>query len=323
MPASTVRMYHDGGMQTSPLSRSPHRAPHGALRRVLGITLAVVVATGVAACGGGGSASDGSTATTASKGDEAVTTSEGTGGGAPTESTVEGAKVRIVNLYVPAEGEPGAVEVLAGYTAAEDAQPAATVPFGEAGDYFAPPATSDGRSLFSLYPEGKTSDDDRLMQVDQTIVEGDQVTILLTAGETMEGARTGSTQVFFEQTGPSSNGAATEPAPGDKGLLLGNASAIENLGGDTDGFTFGTPGSGCLEDEDESSTLVGGTSTLRYPVEPGAVNLAAYAFDDNDCTGPPEVGPATTDLEAGDSAYAFVYSANGTDLEFLLVPIET
>jgi hypothetical protein len=285
--------------------------------------VALTIAAILAACGGGGSSSEGGAATTEAKTGGGATTTADTGGGSTSASTVEGAKVRIVNLYVPADGTPGSVDVLPGYTAAEDAEAVDTVPFGEAGEYFSPPATSDGRSVFSIYPEGSSSDDDRLMQVDQTIVKGDQVTILLTSGEDLDGKRTGSTQVFFEKAGPDSSTEATEPAPDGKGLLLGNASAIENLGGDSGGFTYGVPGSGCLEDEDESSTLVGGTSTLRYPVEPGDVEVAAYAFDDNDCSGEPVVGPDTVTLDAGQSAYAFVYGPTSTDLSFLMVPIET
>ena len=290
----------------------------------MSLGLVLVLAATASACGGDDGGSDGSPETTVTADGADTTTSAASGTGSSSDATVSGAQVRIVNLFVPAEGTPGPVEVLAGYTAAEGATPVASIPFGEAGEFFEPPASSDGRSLFSIYPEGATADDDRLIQVDQTIVEGDQVTLLLTSSEDLEGSRTGSIQLYFERTGADSNGQASvvEPAPDGKALVLGNASAIGALGGDTSGFTYGVPGVGCLEDEDPSATLVGGTSTLRYPVDPGEVEVAAYAFDDNDCSADPVVGPATVELEAGSSAYVFVYGTSSTDRDLLVVPLD-
>src|SRR4051794_33541420 len=117
--------------------------------RAVGLGMALVLAATAAACGGSSGGSDGGSGTTAAGGSATSTTSGGgdSGGGSQSAASIERAKVRIVNLFVPASGTPGAVDVLPGITPDKDAKAVATIPFGEAGDYFAPPATSDGRSL--------------------------------------------------------------------------------------------------------------------------------------------------------------------------------
>jgi hypothetical protein len=98
------------------------------------------------------------------------------------------------------------------------------------------------------------------------------------------------------------------------------------LGEGHSGLKLGTPGAGCLRPAGwEPSrpgivTSVGGTALVAYDVEPGRHQVASYAADDPDCSGPPLVGPAEVDLKAGGRTWTVAYGAGPGELSLTTVP---
>src|SRR4051794_16882271 len=101
MRAKATSVRHHEGMEpdTPHLITRPTRS-HRARWRALGLGLVVVLATSATACGGSSGGSDGAATTAAPSSGDATTTSTDSGGSS-SAATVEGAKVRIVNLFVP------------------------------------------------------------------------------------------------------------------------------------------------------------------------------------------------------------------------------
>ena len=321
---TVASMMNPSAFRTTPAVASSSTAPPRPARARRAVALGAVTASLLllAACGGGSSAGSSSSegASTAGADDAGSPSTTAAPAPDPGAETVDGAKIRIVNLYAPGGEASGPVVVLAGQRASEEPEPIETIDFGEVSDYFAPPAPG-GNLSFSLYPEGAYEDGDRLMQVSETMVEGDQATLVLTTAENSEGP-TGATQTLFEELGPSSTASANviDEAPSGQGLVLGNARAVEGLEGTSGGYQFGIPGTGCLEPSDGNKILVGGTATVPFAVDPGPTEIAAYAFDDQECASP-VVGPASVDLGAGDRAYVLVYGS-GPERDLLVLPVD-
>lgn len=263
-------------------------------RRLVAVAM---LSASLVACGGGDSDSSDSTSTTAAS-------------AATSANVVKGAEVRLVDLFSNGAA-PSDVDIFAGLTAmkpgeSQPQKPVRTVKYADPSQYFEPPAIN-GDSQFSIYPAGKTGEDDRLIQVNQTFTAGEKATILLTAGEPSpeNGSIKGQTLVMFEKVADPNNAAnALERPAADKALVLANASAV----GDADGYNVGIPGKGCLNPAKESmkNVLVGGTSTVGFQVAPDMTSVAFYGYADKSCA-TPLVGPVQVDAKTGSRFLVLAY----------------
>lgn len=253
------------------------------------------------------------------------------GPGSPTTlPTLTGAKIRLVNLYLPPEGQPEKVDVYAGIAIGEEVagEPIHTLGLGESTEYFEPPATTDGSSaVLSFFPEGVKAVDDLLINFEQTMADGDQWTVVLSRGtERSDGKPPFGFQTIGDKAAASGQAAVPEPGAG-KGQVIGFGGALVNLLGQEDNsFTFGVPGKGCLTPADPAmqGVNVGGTSVVPFDVDPGTVEVAAYDAVDVECSGKAEIGPVDVEVTEGRRTYVFTFtrSEDPSDRELLVLPTE-
>jgi hypothetical protein len=271
------------------------------------LAAALMMAVLAASCGG--SSKKATTATTRASG--ATTTTSGSG--SSSAGVILGARIRLVNLFAGDNG-PVTLEVDPGLTAATaGSHPAATVVYGQASDPFHPPGSSEG-AQFSIYQLNHVTDAERLIQVTQTFKTGDDVLMVLYAGDKNgAGHITGSIQTFFLAGGPSTE--ATTTVAG-KAYLLVNAGALQHIGSSGLAFNIGTPGKGCLTKTGNESqgVLVGGTQTVAYLVDPGTIQLAAYSANDTSCSGTPVVS-GSVETETGNPLWVFLYGTSQQDIK--------
>ena len=293
-----------------------------------GARYAAVVATVVfalAGCGGGGRDGQRDLPGTANPPAGEQTTSTAATGGTESYPTITGAKMRVVNFFVPDSGTPGDVVVLPG-PLGFDVKPVTTVPFGSASSYFEPPG-QEKNVAFRLFPKDQVDEENLLISLTQTMVAGDQLTFVLSKGKNLSGETTGSVQTFAEQAGEGSihtEGAKQPPA--GKAWLIGNAAALQEVVSKDDNvLLYGEPGKGCLRDVNSiaggGTAGVGGTQSLTYELGPGTLQLAAYAFKDLECSTTPVIPPVPVTLSAGQRVYAFAYGTSASDRKLLVVPV--
>lgn len=242
-----------------------------------------------------------------------------------------GVKVRLVNLYLPEQGQPEKVDVLPGLAFGDQLatlEPIHTLGLGESTDYFEPPATDDkSTAAMAFFPEGKRTDDDKLIQYQDSMAPNAQWTVVMTRGDSLDNDSKPSMGYhnLDDKSGPGGQMNVPEPAAG-KGQIVGHAGALINvLWQDDNSFTFGIPGKGCLTHTDENLSLnVGGTSAVPFDVDPGTVQLAAYDAVDVECSGDPEIGPVDVEVVEGKRTYVLVFtrSEDPDGRELLVLPTD-
>jgi hypothetical protein len=250
---------------------------------------------------------------------------------APTSApTMAGVKIRLVNLYLPAEGEPEQVDVYSGLAIGDvQGEPIHTLELGEVTEYFEPPAsTPDGEeAALAFFPEGKRAVDDKLIQFTQTMKQGDQWTVVLNRALTSDGTPSMGFQNLNDVTAGDPGQMNVPGPPAGKGQIIGYANALTDvLGQDDNSFNYGIPGKGCLEGPEEANldVNVGGTAAVPFDLEPGTVQVAAYDAVDVECSGKPELEPVEVEVVEGKRTYVMVFtrSEDPADREFLVVPTE-
>lgn len=242
-----------------------------------------------------------------------LTTPSGPVGGAPTSvQTLEGAKLRVVNFYLPEDGKPVTLDVLPGLAIGDQdgVEPIHTLELGESTDYFVPPASGDA-AVMAFFPEGARAVDDKLMQYENTMPKGAQWTVVLSRGDSLDDTPSLALQVF-DDLPDETNGYYDIPAPAaGKGQIVGSAVALVNvMDQDNDSFQYGIPGQGCLSAPDEGLNVnVGGTSQVPFDVDPGTVQVAAYDPEqDISCSGEPVLDPVEVEIAAGERVYVLAWS---------------
>jgi hypothetical protein len=286
----------------------------------------------LAACGGGGSDKP-STAPSTNGGSNTSTTASSDGGGNGKCYTTPGsqtAKVRFVNLYTNDTYPQSDIDVYEGF-GAKDAcgEKLATVPYGEASDYIEVHALDEsGNWSVTSYVAGSSDDDHQIINQSETWKGGEQVTIVYAAGDPDFGTTeaNGSDQAFFEND-PEEGSSSIKAVPG-KAVVAIAAQSLQYIVPD-DAWKAGVAGTaGCLlgpDDTENSSTNIGGTSLLEYPVAPGSLELALYKVNPTasiNCTGTPAIGPVTFDAADGSRTLVLAYGPDAQTLKLLVLPVD-
>ena len=257
--------------------------------------------------------------------------------------------VRVVNLYLPKGSDtPTPIEVWTG-APANGGKKLATVPYGQAGAYFAPEVADpmgQGASgpntdySLSFYATGHTGADDELISQGEKSAPGEKLTMVATPGDADSKGLT--LQVVTDDLGsaPQGSGFTTvslPPPPEGKALLSINATALQYRKGGSDlSLTPSTTAGKCLAylDPDtgklhdmgaDTMNLVGGTTSLAYPMGP-ATSFRLNSLKDQEsvadaCADAPVAGPFDPGLSAGQHAYGFLYGPNLSSAKFLVVPV--
>jgi hypothetical protein len=249
--------------------------------------LVVIVASAallLSACGGGSDKPSSTPSTNGGGGSDTTTTASSDAGGNGKCFTTPGsqtAKVRFVNLYTNDTYPQGDIDVYEGF-GAKDAcgEKLATVPYGEASDYIDVTALDEsGNWSVTSYVAGSPDDDHQIINQSETWKGGEQVTIVYAAGDPDFGTTeaNGSDQAFFEND-PEEGSSSIKTVPGKAVVAIG-ATALQYVVPD-DAWKAGVAGTtGCLlgpNDTETSSTNIGGTSLLEYPITPGSAELGLY-----------------------------------------------
>lgn len=292
------------------------------MRRVCAVALVgAVPALLLAACGGDDPGGPGTP--------PPLTTSSGPAGGAATSvQTLQGATLRLVNFYLPEDGEPVNLDVLPGLAIGDQdgVEPIHTLELGESTDYFAPPASGDAAAM-AFFTEGARAVDAKLMQYENTLPAGAQWTVVLSRGDSLDDTPSLAVQ-NFDDLPDETNGQTDIPAPAaGKGQIVGSAIGLLNVMDDeNDSFKYGIPGQGCLAaPSDDLDLNVGGTAQIPFDVDPGTVQVAAYdPVKDIGCAGEPAIDPVEVEVVAGERTYVFAWSRTDdpADRELLVLPTD-
>lgn len=290
--------------------RSPASRPFAAA------LLSVLLALLTAACGTGDPGIPGGTPTAPTGG----------GPGATPAGPGSGAQARIVNLHVPAKGEPGPVDVYLKPFALEGDKPAFSVPYGEIGAFFDPDPDGDTNVFLSVYRPGETGNGNSIMSWTETVAKGDTMTFVLSTGENLDadGNRFGQLQTFDHVV----TGDVPRPTAGSA-LLMVNTVALENVTSDMDDYYMlvSAGGSGCANafyDTDGGRGLLG--RQLDYLLPPGstAISFHRYPSDGSggDCSETPFLADVPVTLAADERVLLLLYAPKADDYRTLLVPLE-
>lgn len=292
----------------------PRRSP--APRPLAAIVFAAVLALLAAACGPGDGGIPGATATAPAGG----------GPGATPAGPGSGARARIVNLHVPAKGEPGPVDVYLKPFALEGDTPAFSIPYGAIGDFFDPDPDGDSNVFLSVYRPGENGNGNSIMSWTETVAAGDTLTFVLTTGENTDadGNRFGQLQTFDHVI------AEGAPAPtAGNALLMVNTVALENVTTDSDDayMLVSTGGTGCaraVSDTDGGRGLLG--RQLDYLLAPGSASISFHRYPSDgsggDCSESPFLADVPVTLAADERALLLLYAPKVGDYRTLLVPLE-
>ncbi|HEV7526058.1 MAG TPA: hypothetical protein VGP92_13895 [Acidimicrobiia bacterium] len=298
------------------------------LRKRAFVVLGLVSVLSLAACGGGGGGSNASNTTTpGGAGGTTVTTSGGSGNGKCfTTPGTQHARVRFVNLFTNATYPSGSIDVLQGFSATDPCgKKLATIPYGTASDYVDVTAADvSGNWNATAYVAGSSDEAHQIISQSETWKGGEQITIAFMGSESQSGnsASAGSDQTFFENTGTGES--ENFPSVPGKAVLGIGASAVQYVAKGSS-WRAGIAGqAGCLrakDDTDTTTTNIGGTSLVQYPVTPGSIKLALYPSIPGTCAGTSEIGPVTIDAAAGSRTFVLVYGPDAKSLKLLTLSV--
>ena len=331
------------------------------LFRIAVLPALVAVALSVSACGQSGGSpviAGGDTPSAGSEPDAGGTTDTGSAGGNgqydESRTVALNMKVRVVNLFIPAGADTGSpIDVWNG-DPKYGGKKLKTVPYGQVSDYFAPevPDTmgqgvTDEHLPYTLtfYLPGKIADGDSLGRDGEDSSPGQQLTLVLTPGD--KGTNNSYRYTFTDDLGTAKDSSFTRlsvptPPRGKAVLFLGATALLERGAspGDDPGLAP-TSGGKCVnyfESSDIGTTdapklhdpasytmsLLGGTSTYGYVLDPGASFAVSQVQEqqsaEDACATTPAVGPFDPKLAAGARAYGFLYGPNLKAAKLLVVP---
>ncbi len=245
-----------------------------------------------------------------------------------------GAKVRIVNTYVPLTGEPGALDVYPAEWVLEGAKPLLSVPYGTASDFFDPTVFDDaGDMALSAYIAGETGNGNEVASQTETLKGGEIITMVVTTGsnEKPNGGRYGGMQVFFHATKGVEFGQPT-PAPG-KALLVVSTVGLELIMAKPDDQTLYLKidgAAGCTKaigDDQYTLTGVGPGSSTAFQLDPGTYSAAIYAQPSSSaepptCTGTPFVKDIALTVAGDQTTLLEIFGPKESDIRSLVLPLD-
>lgn len=254
-------------------------------------------------------------------------------------------KVRVANVYAAKGAEAGQpIDVWAGDPGSGNGRKLLTVPYGQVSDFFAPVVFDQGTAAehdqytLTMVPSGKSGSGDVLMQQQESSSPGQQLTMILGPGDA--DSRGGSLQVFADELGSAPDGSgftssAIPSAAASQAVIKLNALGVHTADSSGPSFVLASADGQCLsyiepdtgqlhDPKSDTTTLVGGSSTLSYLIQPGQQARVHLVGDQQAvseaCHGQP-VATADPQLAAGKGAYGFLFGATAAAAKLLLVPI--
>lgn len=243
-----------------------------------------------------------------------------------------GARVRVVNAYVPLDDAPGPIEVYSHAWASEGDKPLMRVPYGGVSEFFDPTVyDDDGNTFIAIYWPGTQGDGNALISATETLHEGDVVTYVLTTGssEQESGRRFGAMRTFF-------HGQLADSLPGDadpegKAILVVDSTGMDQvLSSPEESSFFFSVGDGCAKaagDSDFSLTAIGPGTSGTYLLDPGSYSgsIHEHARDDSDvpsCDDDPVLEDLEIDAAPDEEALLLFYASEDREFDALFVPLE-
>lgn len=288
-------------------------------------TPATAARTGTAPAGSA-AAADGTLDTTDAT---SVTATAATASGTATSSIDAGpVKVRVVNLYAPADHPQGIA--IDGYFAG-DAHPNPQEGIG----------TPDFAALaFTRVSEYKSADPSKVGSL-ELFVKGQVDPIAL---QNINGTTPGRYTMFTYSSGSAGGGSAEtfdetpsatsvhdrDPgalaaAPTGKALIVAVGGPLQVVDAGQS-FNVGQPGKGCFALELPDAPNAGQTTTpvggyLDYVADPGSLQIAFFDGLDTDCSHTPVIAPIAVQVAAGDRVFVVGYGTSTDSMKLMDIPI--
>lgn len=239
------------------------------------------------------------------------------------------AKVRVVNLYAPADHPQGAV--LDGFT--EGQLIAANAPgtgtptfgsfaYGTVSEYFGVDPSKVGDVAFFVHGQPG--------QIASANIDGSaasRYTLIMYANDQ------GSASIgAFNETPTATDVAQRFPGslsapPDGKALIVADGGPLQFIGS-RDGYNLGEPGKGCFalqvpDGPNDGQTNIPSGGSLNYVADPGTHQIAYFNSVDSNCSQPPAIGPVAVTLAARDRTYVVGYGTGPSSLKLMNIPVGT
>ena len=244
-------------------------------------------------------------------------------------STGGPAKVRVVNLYAPADHPQGAVldgftegQLIAANAPGTGTPTFGTFAYGTVSDYLGVDPSTVGDVLFFVHGQPT--------QIASANIDGSvasRYTLIIYAND-QGNASSGA----FNETPTATDVAQNFPgslsaAPDGKALIVADGGPLQYIGS-RDGYNLGEPGKGCFAlqvpdgpNNGQSNIPTGGS--LNYVADPGTHQIAYFNSVDSNCSQAPAIGPVTVKLAAGDRTYIVGYGTSPSSLKLMNIPVAT
>ncbi len=288
---------------------------------------ATAARTGTAPAGSAAAADATLDTTDATSGRSTATTASGTAS-SPTDAGP--VKVRVVNLYAPAEHPHGIA--IDGYFAG-DAHPNpqegigtpdfAALAFTRVSDYRSADPSKVGS--LELFVKGQV-DPIALQNIDGTS-PGRYTMFSYSSGS----AGGGSAETFDETPSATSvhdrDPGALAAAPTGKALIVAVGGPLQVVDAGQS-FNVGQPGKGCFALELPDAPNAGRTTTpvggyLDYVADPGSLQIAFFDGLDTDCSHTPVIAPIAVQVAAGDRVFVVGYGTSTDSMKLMDIPIRS
>ena len=243
-----------------------------------------------------------------------------------------GAKVRVLNAYAPASGEPFPLDLYPGSFFAEGEKPLITVPYGTLSEYFDPTvADEQGNMTLVAYPAGQnqTTGGRVVMSWTATLKGGEAITYYLTSGRDVDSEGRTRANLFTydnEITGD-------EPRPGaGKGLLMVHGAGLYDALPDPNSSLFYfSAGEGCARSYYEEAASpwaqpIAHAGGPFYQLDPGTVGGSIHqgpagSTEPPDCRTAPVLTNLPIRVTAGEQGILFIFGPKAGNLRSLFVPL--
>ena len=243
-----------------------------------------------------------------------------------------GAKVRVLNAYTPAGGEPVALDIYPGSWVGDAEKPIVSVPYGTVSALFDPTvADEQGNMSLTAYPAGQNQSNGghRIMAWTATLKGGEVITYYVTSGKDVdaEGRPRGNLFTYDHQF----EGDEPRPGPGKGLLMIHGAALYDALENPRASLFYFSAGQGCArtfyeEKDSPRAQPIQHMGGPFYELEAGEVagsihEAPADSPDAPDCRTPPVLANLPIRLAAGEHAILFVFAPKPRDLRTLFVPL--
>lgn len=284
------------------------------------ISLACLATCSMFACGGG-SSSDASSGSSSGDTSSGGNSSGGVSSGGPTGQNetklVDGAHIRVVNLYSAAIGQPlAAMDIRIGAIDSERdlSAPVANAVFGGVSGYFTPSLL--GASIYDAAKPGSAGQVKFGFGSRRGYKRGERVTLVLHARDDSSGPSLASYELD-ESKADDGTGSSFDPAPGLAAVgITSTAAAGLDARGVPTGFYLGAQGQpGCFGGDG----LIGGTTTEFFVFPPGATTLKLH--NAIGCADQPSIPPIVLNLTAGSRTWIVIGGTGPGDLRGVVIPV--